>query len=80
MNSSCCDTQLRLAEAFATNARLYAEAVVNLTGIRDLSEERFDKLRTAVKAAQERAERARVAYEEYLDGHRCTLRTHSASA
>ena len=68
--STCCGVRRDLANDFATCARLYAEAVVILTsGITSGSD--FEELRVAARRAQERAEEARVAFEEHVAGHGC---------
>jgi len=67
---TCCAVRRDLANEFAISARLYAEAVVILTrGV--TSESNFEKLRIAARRAQERAELARVAFEEHVAGHGC---------
>jgi hypothetical protein len=59
-----------LANEFAISARLYAEAVVFLTsGV--AAESNFAELRMAARRAHERAEEARVAFEEHLARHGC---------
>jgi hypothetical protein len=59
-----------LANKFAISARRYAEAVVILTsGV--TSEWNFAELRMAARRAQERAEEARVAFEEHVARHGC---------
>jgi hypothetical protein len=61
-----------LADEFAIAARLYAEAVVKFTKtVR--SEANFKELSKRAKKAQERAELARVAFEEHVFLHRCGL-------
>jgi hypothetical protein len=72
--SVCCRTRQELAEEFAVAARLFSEAVVSLAGhIGGMSDGEFNRLRTAAKTMQERAEAARVAFEEHVDSHRCAL-------
>lgn len=67
---ACCAVRRDLANAFAISARLYAEAVVILTsGL--TSGSNFENLRMAARRAQERAEEARVAFEEHVAGHGC---------
>jgi hypothetical protein len=66
----CCAIRRDLSNEFAICARLYAEAVVTLTsGV--TSGSNFEKLRVAARRAQERAEIARVAFEEHVAGHGC---------
>jgi hypothetical protein len=68
---SCCRARSELANQFAIAARLYAEAVVMLTR---LSQERdFSRIRQSAAAAQRRCEDARVAFEEHIDSHHCSL-------
>jgi hypothetical protein len=68
---SCCRVRNELANQFAIAARLYAEAVVILTRLspeRDLS-----KLREKTEEARRRCDDARVAFEEHVDSHSCSL-------
>jgi hypothetical protein len=67
----CCEERRRLAEQFAINARLYADAVVNLTRMQNMTAEEYVELRSAAEQAQWRTERARAAFEEHVDLHRC---------
>ena len=65
-----CHVRRALAEQFATAARLFSEAAVELA-ISGTSEERHMRLRKAAAAAQQRAKAALVSYEEHVGSHRC---------
>jgi hypothetical protein len=67
----CCSMRQKLAQEFATAARLYAEAVALVTGSDTMANDPYIRLRNAARAAQDRAETARIAFEEHLDSHRC---------
>jgi hypothetical protein len=67
----CCQTLRQLGEQFSLNARLYAEAVVHLTRLKTMQPEEYSRLRETAHKAHERAERARVAFEEHLLAHKC---------
>jgi hypothetical protein len=72
----CCETRRQLAEHLSTAARLFAEAVALFTGRSAMrSDNEYDRLRDAARAAQLRAEQSRVAFEEYVDSHRCGSET-----
>jgi hypothetical protein len=75
----CCQARRELADKFATAARLYAEAVVVLTGGGG-SEAEFEKLRKRARQAQERSEKARAAFEEHVIAHRCGTSAYWESA
>ena len=66
----CCDLRRKLAVNFATAARLFSEAAVDLA-LTGSSEGRHVKLCEAALAAQQRAESALLSYEEHVDSHRC---------
>jgi hypothetical protein len=66
-----CETKRRLADEFATAARLFAEAVVLFTCRDSRSKDEYNRLRNASRAAQEQAEIARIAFEEHVDSHGC---------
>ena len=66
-----CSIRQQLAQEFATAARLYAEAVVLFTSLGTIPNDKYTRLRDAVREAQERAEIARVTFEEHVDSHRC---------
>jgi hypothetical protein len=68
----------KLAVEFAVHARLYAEAVVNLTQIGSMTHEQYERLCNATEKAQVRAERASVAFEEHVKGHRCGVNEYSS--
>jgi hypothetical protein len=63
-----CPKKRRLAEELAESARLYYDAVASLAQ-REAVEEQ-DPHATA-RDAHERANRARVAFEEHIDSHKC---------
>jgi hypothetical protein len=67
----CCETLRQLGEHFSLSARLYAEAVVNLTRLKRTAPEEYTRLREAAHQAQDRAEQARAAFEEHLLEHKC---------
>ena len=67
----CCEVRRKLAEAFAMNARLYAESVVNLTWLHNISQEDYDRYREAAEMARQRTEQASVAFEEHVASHSC---------
>ena len=67
---TCCTLRRELASEFATSARLYAEAVAILTSGLNYGLD-FENLRLAMRRAQERAEEARVAFEEHVARHAC---------
>ena len=63
----CCHVKHKLAGEYATFARLFAEAVLLLTtGTVDI-----ERLRSATRQAQRRAEAAGVAFEDHVDFHGC---------
>jgi hypothetical protein len=63
----CCQLRQDLAVEYATSARLYAEAVADLAQAVD--ESRFEDLRIKARKAQERAECARIMFEEHVASH-----------
>jgi hypothetical protein len=67
----CCSIHHQLAQEFATAARLYAEAVVLVTSLGAMPNPKYTRLRNDARAAQERAEIARVTFEEHVDSHPC---------
>ena len=67
----CCEVRRRLAEEYATAARVYAEAVVMLTRNQANSHIDYSRLREAAEKARERSEATRVAFEEHIDLHQC---------
>jgi hypothetical protein len=66
-----CSIRQRLAQEFATAARLYAEAVVLVTSLGPIPNDKYSRLLDAARAAQERAEIAQITFEEHVDSHRC---------
>jgi hypothetical protein len=68
---SCCEVRRRLAEAFAINARQYADAVVSLTRAQNASIEEYARLRDAAEKAKARVGQSGVAFEEHVDQHQC---------
>ncbi len=63
----CCQVRQKLADEYATYARLFAEAVVLTTSVGvDL-----ERVRAITRHAQERTEAARVAFEEHVNFHGC---------
>jgi len=77
-SNQCCDIRRKLAEEFSVHARLFSEAVVQLTSYTVLAPERYAKLREAVEKAQTRAEQASVQFEEHVERHRCGLTDYQA--
>jgi hypothetical protein len=69
---ACCEIFQLLAGRFSVNARLYAEAVVRLTTMQRMDPEEYAWLREAVHQALERAEQARIAFEQHVGTHKCT--------
>jgi hypothetical protein len=67
---SCCEIRKRLASSFATNARLYAEAVAIMTSPL-ISPSNLEELYAAARRAQERSENASIAFEEHVRDHGC---------
>jgi hypothetical protein len=67
---SCCILRRQLAEAFATAARLHAEAVVLLTR-NSIDPRDYIHLVDLALKAQERAEAAGIAFEEHIRIHKC---------
>lgn len=67
----CCEIRRKLADQFATAARLYAEAVVAFTSPPTISLDEYKRLRKAAEEARKRAETIEVAYEEHVASHRC---------
>ena len=67
---SCCEVRRQLAEAFAIAARVYAELAVKFV-VSGMSQEDHIRLCRRAEEARERAEAARVAYEEHVNWHRC---------
>jgi len=67
---TCCALRRDLATEFATSARLFAETVVILI-CDGHPGSNFENLRMAMRRAQERAEEARVAFEEHVARHAC---------
>ena len=69
---SRCETRRKLAEQFAINARLFAEAVVMLT--RDPAKMvpgEYEQLRAAAEEAQGRSESIGREFREHVDAHGC---------
>jgi hypothetical protein len=66
-----CDVRRSLGANFATAARLYAEAVVLLTHYGVADPQKYERMRKAVKEAQEKAQQAAVQFEEHIDFHQC---------
>jgi hypothetical protein len=64
----CCHLRRELANEWSISARLYAEAVVNLT---TGNGDGFEKLRLAAREAQARAEASCVLFEEHVASHGC---------
>jgi len=70
--NSCCEIRRQLAEQFAINARLFAEAVVILT--RDpavMVPGEYERLCAAAAQAQTRAESAGSRFREHIVSHGC---------
>ena len=62
-----CHVRRKLADEYATAARLFAEAVVLETrGTVDI-----ERLRAVTRQALERTEAARVSFEEHVTWHGC---------
>jgi hypothetical protein len=64
-----CSVRQKLASEFAISARQFAEAATLLA--QSSSRLDFERLSGAAQQAQERAERARVAFEEHVREHGC---------
>jgi len=78
--AGCCAIRRRLAEQFAIAARLYGEAVVLYTGFEGpTADVEYIHLRDAAREAQQRAEVARVLFEEHVDLHRCGQQSNGAA-
>jgi hypothetical protein len=67
-----CETRRKLAEEFAIAARMYADTVALLTRGGTTPGEKYDQLRRAAEEARQRAETARILFEEHVDLHRCS--------
>ena len=76
----CCDLRRKLAEDFATAARLYAQTVVELAVGGGVSQRQYMRLCKLTEDAQKRSELAFVAYEEHIDWHRCWADTLTQTA
>src|SRR5262252_5444226 len=71
MHAICCETGRKLGEQFAEAARLYAEAVAELTSNHaDVSWDEYVRLRKAVEETQKHSEALGTAYEEHVESHR----------
>ena len=69
---NACRVLRKLADEFATAARLYYEAVVALTcKCSAISSNDFDELHLAKEQARRRSEAARLAFNEHIRSHRC---------
>jgi hypothetical protein len=66
-----CEARRRLAEKYATAARLYAEAVSALTGYS--SAESYPDLLKRAEEAQQQCESTGVEFKEHVDGHQCSV-------
>lgn len=64
-----CETKSKLAQEFATAARLYYEAAVQRI-LRDGIDD-DDQLRKNLEQARQRAEAAHVAFDDHVDSHGC---------
>lgn len=70
--ANCCEIKRRMADEFALAAGLFAQAVVLFTSSDDrVSNDEYNRLGAASRAAQERAELARMAFEEHVNCHGC---------
>ena len=69
MKKRCCEIRRKLAEEFATAARLYGERVVSLVSITSNNE--YVRMSKIAHEAQDRSEAAFIAFEEHLKSHRC---------
>ena len=63
----CCDACQRLADRFATEARLYSEAVVKL--VLNQKSQDYELLKADVQQAKERCERIGMEFEECVTTH-----------
>jgi hypothetical protein len=68
--AGCCESRKQLASSFATNARLYAEAVAIMTSPL-ISPPNLAQLYAGSLRAQERSENASIAFEEHVKNHGC---------
>jgi hypothetical protein len=68
MKKRCCEIRRKLAEEFATAARLYGERVVSLAS--NISKRDYVRLCKMAHEAQDRSEAAFIAFEEHLKLHR----------
>jgi hypothetical protein len=69
MKKRYCEIRRKLAEEFATAARLYGERVVSLAS--NISKRDYVRLCKMAHEAQDRSEAAFRAFEEHLKLHRC---------
>jgi hypothetical protein len=68
----CCEIRRKLAEQFATAARLYDEAVAAFSSTPfTVSQGEYNRLRKVAEEAQGRAEAIGGAFEEHVESHRC---------
>jgi hypothetical protein len=72
-SAACCTTRREVAEVLAIAARAYDESVVLLTSCssRSLSKETYEAMSRNVTKMYQRAEEARVRFEEHVASHEC---------
>jgi hypothetical protein len=66
-----CEARRRLAEKFATAARLYAEAVSALTVYSNT--ESYPDLLKRAEEAQQRCESTGAEFKEHVNAHQCSI-------
>jgi hypothetical protein len=73
MEGTSCVARRQLAEEFVVAARLYYEAVVQLSAYSTnaTSKGDSDRLRHNARQAHERMEDLRVAFETHVESHQC---------
>jgi hypothetical protein len=69
MEKPCCAIRLKLAEEFATAARLYGECVAYLAS--SISSGDYVRLCKRTQEARDRSDAASIAFEEHVEFHRC---------
>jgi hypothetical protein len=67
-----CEEKIKLTNNYQTATSLFSEAVVELRRKTGTStKEEYDRLSRAANDARAKSERARLALEQHIAGHRC---------
>ena len=67
----CCQQRRDLAQELSTAARLYSEAIVDMTTNTISRDVAFEGLRLQAEKARVSAEAARLLFENHIASHRC---------